>query len=151
MTFRGNGIGYFNEPSKLRRSLVVFGLHSSPRKLHWYLRRSIVHPFLPMGGVDLKLPRTKTLFANTLLSPSPITGPSSLPIRSRLPTAILSCTWQEPASRRATKNSRRWRDAPIDKKCNPDRRIVVVCCPELERVRPVIVRGSTARPAQVHQ
>ena len=56
-----------------------------------------------------------------------------------------------PASRRATKNSRRWRDAPIDKKCNPDRRIVVVCCPELERVRPVIVRGSTARPAQVHQ
>ena len=52
---------------------------------------------------------------------------------------------------RATKNSRRWRDAPIDKKCNFDRRIVVVCCPELERVRPVIVRGSTASPAQVHQ
>ena len=36
-------------------------------------------------------------------------------------------------------------------KCNFDRRIVVVCCPELERVRPVIVRGSTAPPAQVHQ
>jgi hypothetical protein len=53
--------------------------------------------------------------------------------------------------RAATKNSRRWRDAPIDKKCNLDRRIVVVCCPELERVRPVIVRGSTAPPAQVHQ
>ena len=52
---------------------------------------------------------------------------------------------------RATKNSRRWRDAPIDTKCNFDRRIVVVCCPELERVRPVIVRGSTAPPAQVHQ
>jgi hypothetical protein len=49
------------------------------------------------------------------------------------------------------KKSRRRRDAPIDKKCNLDRRIVVVCCPELERVRPVIVRGSTARPAQVHQ
>jgi hypothetical protein len=52
---------------------------------------------------------------------------------------------------RATKNSRRWRDAPIDTKCNFDRRIGVVCCPELERVRPVIVRGSTAPPAQVHQ
>ena len=49
------------------------------------------------------------------------------------------------------KNSRRWRDAPIDKRCNLDRRIVVVCCPELERVRPVIVRGSTAPPSQVHQ
>jgi ABC transporter substrate binding protein len=46
---------------------------------------------------------------------------------------------------------RRWRDAPIDKKCNFDRRTVVVCCPELERVRPVIVRGSTVSPAQVHQ
>jgi hypothetical protein len=43
------------------------------------------------------------------------------------------------------------RDAPIDKKCNLDRRKMVVCCPELERVRPVIVRGSTAPPAQVHQ
>jgi RNA-binding protein YhbY len=48
-------------------------------------------------------------------------------------------------------NVRRRRDALIDKKCNLDRRIVVVCCPELERVRPVIVRGSTAPPAQVHQ
>jgi hypothetical protein len=28
---------------------------------------------------------------------------------------------------------------------------VAVCCPELERVRPGIVGGSTARPAQVHQ
>jgi tripartite-type tricarboxylate transporter receptor subunit TctC len=56
-----------------------------------------------------------------------------------------------PSPCRATKNSRRWRDAPIDTKCNFDRRIVVVCCPELERVRPVIVRGSTAPPAQVHQ
>ena len=52
---------------------------------------------------------------------------------------------------RAAKNLDDGRDAPIDKKCNLDRRIVVVCCPELERVRPVIVRGSTARPAQVHQ
>jgi hypothetical protein len=51
----------------------------------------------------------------------------------------------------ATKNTGRWRDAPIDKKCNLDRRIAVVCCSELERVRPVIVRGSTALPAQVHQ
>jgi cytochrome P450 len=33
----------------------------------------------------------------------------------------------------------------------PLRRIAVVCCPELERVRPLIVRGSTAPPAQVHQ
>jgi hypothetical protein len=49
------------------------------------------------------------------------------------------------------KKSRRRRDAPLDKKCNVDRRIVVVCCPELERVRRVIVGGSTARPAQVHQ
>jgi hypothetical protein len=47
---------------------------------------------------------------------------------------------------RATKNSRRWRDAPIDKKCNLDRLIVLVCCPELERVRPVIVRGSHDGP-----
>ena len=52
---------------------------------------------------------------------------------------------------RATKNSRRWRDAPIDKKCNLDRRIVIVCCPDLERVRSVIVRGSTAPPAQVYR
>ena len=49
------------------------------------------------------------------------------------------------------KNSGRWRDAANDKKYNLDRRIAVVCCPELERVRPVIVRGSTAPPAQVHQ
>jgi hypothetical protein len=56
-----------------------------------------------------------------------------------------------PRERFGTKNSRRWRDAPIDKKCSLDRRIAVVCCPELERVRPLIVRGSTAPPAQVHQ
>ena len=42
------------------------------------------------------------------------------------------------------KNYRRRRDALIDKKCNLDRRIVAVCRLELERVRPVVVRGSTA-------
>ena len=62
-----------------------------------------------------------------------------------------TATAEPPPPCRATKNSRRWRDAPIDTKCNFDRRIVVVCCPELERVCPVIVRGSTAPPAQVHQ
>ena len=42
------------------------------------------------------------------------------------------------------KNYRRRRDALIDKKCNLDRRIVAVCRLELERVRPGVVRGSTA-------
>ena len=49
------------------------------------------------------------------------------------------------------KNYRRRRDALIDKKCNLDRRIVAVCRLELERVRPVVVRGSTAPAAQAIQ
>ena len=49
------------------------------------------------------------------------------------------------------KNSRCRRGALIHKKCNLDRRIVAVCCPELQRVRRVIVRGSTAPPAQAIQ
>ena len=42
-------------------------------------------------------------------------------------------------------------EALVSSACNLDRRIVIVCCPELERVRPVIVRGSTAPPAQVYR
>ena len=49
------------------------------------------------------------------------------------------------------KNYRRRRDALIDKKCNLDRLIVAVCRLELERVRPVVVRGSTAPAAQAIQ
>jgi RNA-binding protein YhbY len=48
-------------------------------------------------------------------------------------------------------NVRRRRDALIDKKCNLDRRIVAVCRLELERVRPVVVCGSTAPAAQAIQ
>ena len=52
-----------------------------------------------------------------------------------------------PTRRAREKNSRRRRDALIDSRQANSGYI----CLELERVRPVIVRGSTAPRAQFHQ
>jgi CRP/FNR family cyclic AMP-dependent transcriptional regulator len=146
----GSVVGELSMIDGVPRSASVIALRDS--KLSFISRAA----FQAFGEARPELYRyLTTLLARRLRFTNDIVAATSfLSLKGRVARVLLSLAEEfgrPPPPCRATKNFRRWRDAPIDTKCNFDRRIVVVCCPELERVRPVIVRGSTAPPAQVHQ